>query len=282
MNEELNQVQENTVTESDNIFDDSTSVEENEGLFDDYESEDTPVETTEESEDTEVEEVPQQDDGGAPQENPFGLKIKYNGEEQVLDEETARTLAQKGMNYDRFYEPIERLARMNGMSVGDYLNRLNDTQIQYEVSKEIDALRENPRYDGVSDEVLEEIATNHVMENIGNQDRRYEQEMQSQADARQAEVERSLELFFQEYPEFRDKGPDAVDPKVFEYVKNGYTLLEAYNKWSREQEIINRPKIEAKQKTSQLNEANKKKSLGNTTNAGSTEADDFLSGLFSD
>ena len=45
---------------------------------------------------------------------------------------------QKGMNYDRFYEPLERLARMNDMSVGDYINQLNNTQEQYEVEKEKD------------------------------------------------------------------------------------------------------------------------------------------------
>ena len=153
---ELNQVHE--VETNDEVV---ISADDNENLFDDYEvEEDTPVETTEESEEsseTEVEDTPQQ-------EVDSFLRIKYNGEEMSLNEDDARTLAQKGMNYDRFYEPIERLARMNGLSVGDYLNKLNDTQIQYEVSQEVENLREDPKYDGVSDEVLEEIANNRVLE----------------------------------------------------------------------------------------------------------------------
>lgn len=261
--EELNQVQATPEEPGDTI-----ESQDSENLFEDFESDSTPAE----AEETETSESVTEE----PVTNPFELKIKYNGEEQVLDEETARTLAQKGMNYDRFYEPIERLARMNNMSVGDYLNRLNDTQVQYEVSKEVQNLRNNPKYENVSDEVLEEIANSHVMENIGLQDRRFEEQQRGIADAEQAKVQRDIDLFMEEYPEFKNKGPEALDPKVFDYVKQGYTLLEAYNKWSRQQ--VN-PQDVAKQKTSKLNEENKKRSLGNTTNAGSTEADDFLKGF---
>ena len=251
--------------ESENLFED-TEAENDENLFvdDDEQTEETSSEDVEE-----VEGVPQED-------NPF-LKIKFNGEEMSLNEDDARTLAQKGMNYDRFYEPIERLARMNGMSVGDYLNKLNDTQIQYEVSQEIENLRQDPKYDGVSDEVLEEIANNHVLESIGQRDLNYEQQQKGIADAEQAKIQRDVDLFFEEYPEFKNKGPEAIDQKVFDYVKKGYTLLEAYNKWAKEQ--AKNPQNLAKQKVSKLNEENKKKSLGNTTNAGSTSADDFLNGF---
>jgi len=263
---ELNQVQETvTPNEEGELFIDAV---EEENIFDDFEAEeDTPVESVEE-ESSEPAEVA---------DNPFGLNIKFNGEEMTLNEEEARTLAQKGMNYDRFYEPIERLARMNGMSVGDYLNRLNETQIQYEVAKEVENLRNNPKYEGVSDEVLEEIANTRVMENVNLQDRNYEEQLKGEADAQQAKVQRDIDLFFEEYPEFKNKGPEALDPKVYDYVKKGYTLLEAYNKWSREQ--VNSPRTQAKEKVSKLNEENKKRSLGNTTNAGSTDADDFLNGF---
>ena len=117
-----------------NLFDDEpTSEVENE----------TEAETTETTETTE------------PVDTPFELQVKFNGEERTLNEEDARMYAQKGMNYDRFYEPLERLARMNNMSVGDYINQLNDTQVQYEVEKEKDNLRNDPKYENVSDEVLD-------------------------------------------------------------------------------------------------------------------------------
>lgn len=273
MNEENNVVE---TIESENLFEDSESPSEEsvdetatdavDETIDSNESNDLnesnePTEPTEEVED-----------------NPF-LKVKFNGEELSFDEETSRTLAQKGLNYDRFYAPLERLARLNGMDVGDYIAKLNDTQVQFEVSKEMDNLRNDPKYEGVSDEVLEEIAHNHVVENIGKQDRSYEEQRQGEADAEQARVQRDIDMFMEEYPEFKNKGPEALDKKVFDYVKKGYTLLEAYNKWSREQTNAKKPQIEAKQKSAIQNEENRKRSLGNTTNAGNADADDFLSGF---
>ena len=257
------------------------------GFFDDYEptSEELaelsgePSEPQKAEEPTEnVEETVETIEETAEPASPFELKVKFNGEERTLSEEEARTLAQKGMNYDRFYEPIERLARMNGMSVGDYVNQLNDTQVRYEVEKEIETLREDPKYSNVSDEVLEEIANSHVKETMGQRDQYYADQSKQQADAEQARVQREVDLFMQEYPEFKDKGPDSLDPKVFEFVKQGYTLLEAYGKFLRMNS--QKSQMEAKAKVAKLNEENKKKSLGSTTNAGKVESDDFLSGFF--
>lgn len=255
-----------------------------EGLFDDYVPEDTTdgaeetIEPTEESEPTEeTAESAEVAETVEEPVNPFELKIKFNGEERTLTEEEARTLAQKGMNYDRFYEPLERLARMNNLSVGDYVNQLNDTQIQYEVSKEMDSMREDPKYADLDEEVLEEIATSRVTKNIGERDQYYADQSRQMADAEQAKVQRDIEHFFDEYPEFRDKGPDSLDPKVYEFVQQGYTLLEAYNKFQRMN--VQKSQAEAKAKVTKLNEENKKKSLGNTTNAGKVENDDFLSGF---
>ena len=252
------------------------------GLFDDYEpettestetvEESTPEETVEETEQVSEETIEEPENV----DNSF-LRVKFNGEERTLTEEEARNLAQKGMNYVRFYEPIERLARLNNMTVGEYVNQLNDTQVQYEVSKEMDSLREDPKYANIDDSVLEEIATSRVNQNMGERDRNYQSQVQEQADAQQAQAQREIDKFMEEYPEFKNKGPEALDPKVFDFVKQGYTLLEAYNKFQRE--TSNKVQAEAKAKASKLNEENKKKSLGNTSNAGEVEKDDFLSGF---
>jgi len=254
MDFEPNQVQ----TEELNVSSDE------ENLFDDYEAEETtetPEESTETEESTDSKEVS----------NPFGLKVTYNGEEQTLNEDDARSFAQKGMNYDKIYEPLQRLTRMHGLgSVGELLNMLNDTEVQYQISNEMDRMREDPKYADVSDEILEEIATAKVNENISNQDYEFENAQREQADAESVRLQRDIDKFFNEYPEYREKGPDSIDPKVYDYVKQGYTLLEAYQKWSREN---------PQEKISKLNEENKKKSLGNTTNAGKVENDDFLKGF---
>ena len=240
MSDELNQVTE------ENVFSDVT---EGENLFEDVE------ETPETPETEEVQEEPKS-----------FLKVKYNGEEQDLNEEDARTFAQKGMNYDKIYSPLEKLAKKNGMQVGEYLNQLEATQRQYEISQEVDKLRQDEKYADLSDEILEEIANSRI-------DQIITQEAQNEAEAinqDQLQVQREVDMFLKEYPEFQNKGPDSLDPKVYDYVKQGYTLLEAYNKFSREN---------PKEKAQRQNEENKKRSLGNTTNAGKVDSDDFLSGF---
>ena len=246
--DELNQVQ----TEE-NVFSDETE----ENLFDD-EAEDT-TETSEETEETPKES------------NPFGLKVTYNGEEQTLNEEDARSYAQKGMNYDKIYEPLQRLTRMHGLnSVGELLNMLNDTEIQYQIANEVEAMKEDPKYADVSDEILEEIAAAKVNKSMSDQEKKFQDQEKQAADAEAERIQKDVDKFLGEYPEFREKGPESIDPKVFDYVKQGYTLLEAYNKFLRES---------PQAKASKLNEENKKKSLGNTTNAGGADSDDFLKGF---
>lgn len=256
-------------------MDEEKTVElETENLFEDYEP------TSEESAETEEptqEESSETNEVAETTEDPWELDIKFNGEERVLGKDEARILAQKGMNYDRFYEPLERLARANNMSVGDYMKQLENTQSQYELEQEMDNLRNDPKYENVSDEVLEEIAQSRVKDFNNQKDQYYAEQTQQQNDLEQQRVQREVDLFLEEYPEFKDKDPNTLDPKVYDFVRQGYTLLEAYNKFQR----LNTAKsqAESKAKVNQLNEANKKKALGNTTNAGSSQEDAFLSGF---
>lgn len=262
--DELSQVQE------ENVFSDDEIAEE-ENLFDDS-TEDMPVE----------EETPQPEAEALPEE-PF-LKVTYDKQERGLTRDEAKDFAEKGMNYDRMrdkynglYGQLERLANLNSMSVDDYLSRLNDTQFDYMVNKEFKKLRDD--YPNDSDEVLQEIAQRRINESLTRREQTIAQREQGEADAQQAFIQQQIDKFMDEYPEFRNQGPEALDPKVFEYARRGYTLLEAYNKWSREQAELSRPAEEAKAKISAKNEENRKKSLGNTTNAGKVESDDFLNGF---
>ncbi len=86
--------------------------------------------------------LPQEDDGEISEDTQeimqeaFALDVKYNGVEQRLSEDEARTYAQKGMNYDHVMEELTRLrnapeaaiiqdlARKSGMSKEDFLNSL--------------------------------------------------------------------------------------------------------------------------------------------------------------
>ena len=143
--DELNQVQD-TAVESDDFF--SDDVTEAEGLFDEPETQDKPVEdadTVQESNDTTNDEAAV---------TPF-LTVTYNKAQRGLTQDEAIEYAQKGMNYDKLHgqyealkqsEPLlnelNRLAELNGMSVEDYLHNLNDVQRNFEISQELEALRQ--------------------------------------------------------------------------------------------------------------------------------------------
>ena len=265
------------------MFDEPTTVQndtlnvedssQSEGLFDDIvEEEETPQSETETEEvtetPTEVGEDEKEDD------SPF-LEIKFNHETRHLTRDEAVSLAQKGMNYDRFYGSIENLAKLNGMSVGEYMQSLQDTQVRFEVNKEVRELQK--KYPNSDKGALTELATTRVRERLLNQE--YEEERQSaQADVQlRDEMERQLTVFEKHYP---NVDTDHLDKEVFTLMADGYTLLEAYSLWKGKQENSQRKSNEAKQKISQKNEENKKRSMGNTSNSGSVDYDDFLSGFF--
>ena len=236
-----------------------------ENLFDDVE------ETTETEVEPEAEVVEETAEAA-----PF-LKVTYDKEEKNLSEDEAREYAQKGMNYDRVkgrYDELnarlDQLARLNGLSVEEYLNALGDTQTEFMVDSELDKLKE--QYPNDSEEVLREIAQRRVNENLNLS----AQKEQGKADALEVEMRRQVDMFREEYP---DVDIESIAPDVFDFVKNGYTLLEAYNKFSHIQQAKEQPAIEARQKAEKLNEDNKRKSLGNTGTAGNVDSDDFLNGF---
>lgn len=245
-----------------------TTVPTEEGLFDDYTEEDTPVEeevTEEETKEETETESPVEETPDA----PF-LEIKYNHETRGLTQEEARTLAQKGLNYDKFYGSIDQLARMNGMSVSDYINSLHDTQMKFEVNKEVRELQK--RYPDGDRDLLNEIAQKRVSERLARQN-----EISNQQDENlRAEMERQLTVFEKHFPNVDSA---KLDRKVYDYMSDGYTLLEAYTLWKSEEDAKQRSVDDSKARIAKQNEDNRKRSLGNTGNVSSVEADDFLSGF---
>lgn len=248
MEENLNQ----DLTDTDDIFAD----------VDDSEDIETPEETEE------VEEGVQETEQVSTEE-PF-LDIVYNKETKNLSKDEARTLAQKGMNYDHLkakYAPIEELARLNNMDVNTFIDSLGETQRQFELDRELRALRE--QYPDTDSEVLKELAQSRAEGRVAQQRAQFEKEESAKANAQEEQVHRDLEMFKKEFP-----GVDYTElpQEVYDNVRNGLPLLYAYDKYLRSNEL-------AQSKVDQQNKANKSKSLGNTTNAGEGVKDDFLSGL---
>ena len=244
---------------------------EDENLFDGYEeetAEDTPVETVTEEPKTEPE-------------APF-LEIKYNSETRGLTQEEARTLAQKGMNYDKVYNNHSQLmntlndfARRAGVnSVDELLNQLDGTLTQYSLNQEMESLRK--QYPDADDDVLKAFAN----EKLGaKKDRAFRENtvnQQSKADAQQNEIRRQLDAFNKHYP---NVDASKLDNEVYDLMKQNYTLLEAYGIVEGKKATQLREKNESKKKADEFNEGNRKRSLGNTNSVSAVEADDFMSGF---
>lgn len=245
------------------------SITETEGLFDDF-SESEDVEKEPETTETETPADTKADETGKEVQNEPFLDIVYNKETKNLSKEEARTLAQKGMNYDHMlerYAPIEELARLNNMDVNTFIKSLNDTQRQFEIDKEMQSLRQ--QYPDTNENVLKELAQSRADGRVATQREQFQKEQNEQVSAQEQQVKRDLELFKKEFP---DVDYTELPQEVYENVRNGLPLLSAYYKYLRTKETV-------ESKANDLNKANQEKSLGSTTNAGGGQKDAFLDGF---
>lgn len=271
-NEVLNQEQ--TTSEDEGFFDDIT----------DEEIDDLPVEDETEANDKQAEEQPQTDDF---------LDIRYNKENVRLNREQAIEYAQKGMNYDKLNErftglnsKIEKLARDNGLTADEFLDRLEQTQWSYEVSKEMDALKEQYPIDEEAEDyeakvqLLQELAEARTSQRLGDVQMQRQHQLEEQQNALRQQAQGDVQKLFSLYPELAQGGnPMANIPReVLELANETHDLTYAYSLWRNKQAEMNRPAIEAKQKAQELNSRNQSRSYGSTTNAGNTKQDDFLAG----
>ncbi len=275
--EDLNQ----NVEVEESLFDDSEIEEES--LFDDDESDESPAEETEESEGKPAEE----ETGETAEEEPF-MVIRYNKEDRPLNRDQTKELAQKGMNYDAMQQAMQerydalnrdilRLAQMNNMDVPQYLKSLEDMQVNYAVSRELQVLKE--QYPETDETVLKELANNRVADRLLKNQSQQAQNRQIEADKQRNEIRRQLEMFERKYP-----GVDAqnLDQKVYDLMKEGYTLLEAYNEFREEQTKADRTSQDQQKQIEKLNRKNQRKKLGNLNNTDSIMEDDFMAGFLSE
>lgn len=274
--EDLNQ----NVEVEESLFNDSEIEEES--LFDD-ESDESSAEETEESEDKPAEEEAEE----TAEEEPF-MVIRYNKEDRPLNRDQTKALAQKGMNYDAMQQAMQerydalnrdilRLAQMNNMDVPQYLKSLEDMQVNFAVSRELQALKE--QYPETDETILKELAGNRVADRLSKNQSQQAQNRQIEADKQRNEIRRQLEMFERKYP-----GVDAqnLDQKVYDLMKEGYTLLEAYNEFKEEQAKADRTSQDQQKQIEKLNRKNQKKKLGNLNNTDSIMEDDFMAGFLSE
>jgi len=207
--------------------------------------------------------------------NPF-LKVKYNKEDVELDEERARELAQKGLNYDKTIERlqalesdprlafIETLANQHGMSPQEYIEAVQQQQEQ----ERIDQLVEQ----GISEELAQEMLENRKF--------REQFEAEKRTKAEEEKKNADYQEFFDYFRQANDRdfvpNQDEIPQSVWEATEKGVPLKYAYMEHQNNQ-------YKTQIQTLKQNESNARKApIGSVTAHGGNEIageDDFLAGF---
>lgn len=272
MNDETNQMMDSGAGElPDNLFDEDVE---------------TAVETETAEVETESDSKAEQTDEGSNGENhaeetektdASTIRVKFNGEEKDISLDEARTLAQKGMNYDHIVEERDRnknafdflveQAKSKGMTVEDYIAGERANAENQRIDEKMRVLRE--RDDDASDETLRNLAKLELAE---------EEAKKKREEAEASETEKNNEIegwnkLFKAHPELIEKdGQTKITDEVFKLVREGHSPTEAYY-------ITRVRELEEKSKIEESAEKAKNKSIGSLRGDQTTDEDAFLEGF---
>jgi hypothetical protein len=252
---------------------------------DDPDADEYPTETTENQEDadqqkpetpteTKAEEKPKTDE--TPKSNPT-FELKHLGEVKTVSQDEVIALAQKGMDYDRIKSRNDEadkmatwladIAKEDGLSVGDFKDRIDNMRDEAKIA----ALLEANKDKGWTPEFARDKYLFEKEKKAADAKREADAKKQSdaEADSRKAAERRESEIkeFSAEHP---DVSVDKIPAEVWDAVKAGKSLLNAYDAWDNKQE---KARLDAEKK----NLENKTKSTGSKQSAGNkTAADPYV------
>lgn len=196
------------------------------------------------------------------------FKYKYNHEEKEIPLEEARTLVQKGANYDKIMTKLETLesspslkfvekqAQKNNMSTEEYL----DAVAKEEVTSEIARIAET---EGVSETVAEKLykATKLEEKTITDINTAKEKEVQ----------DKHMTDFVKQYPDVKEVPQEVWD----RFAEGNISLVDAYSNTSMKSELQELKdklsKYESQEEISNKNSENAGASTGSVTGNGSTD-----------
>ena len=196
------------------------------------------------------------------------FKYKYNHEEKEIPLEEARTLVQKGANYDKIMTKLETLesspslkfvemqAQKNNMSTEEYLDAVAKEEVTSEIARMAEAKN-------VSIEIAEELYDGVKLKETTKEEK---------AEARKkAQEEKSMNDFVKKYPDVKELSNEAWA----EYSESGKSLVDFYEGFSTKNEIQELKdklsKYESQEKISNKNSENAGASTGSVTGNGSTD-----------
>lgn len=208
--------------------------------------------------------------------NGQGLEIKYNGEKRTISRDEARTLAQKGLNYDHVveerdrnksaYDFIARQAQAKNMTVEEYINRAEDRNKEALIESKIDELR------ALDDDASEETLRRLAVAELANTKASEERARVSREEAARAEEAERWNRLYKAAPEL-EFNADKIPEEVFNRVRNeGLSPLEAYYRFKAE-------KLETENAKREGHKTAQEKSIGSLSGAGKAKSDSFLEGF---
>lgn len=264
-----------------------TAVEENaaEGTEEIAESEtegaedgqDAGQETPGEGEQPGPEEKPQ------PQNDTFTLKV--NKEEKTYSREEVISLAQKGADYDRVKEQLER----SRQTTADLQIRLDDqnealSELAKEAGMDVPALLDNLRIATLKKQGLSEDAAKERLLRLKaeRENARLKEEkpaeQESASETSQQRAKRDLEEFRRVYPDVQLT--DELIGRLTPDVQGGASLLGAYRKYENAQKDAQIAELQRQLEAEKQNKENRISSPGSQKDTGGkrtkTEYDDFM------
>ena len=235
------------------------------------ETESEPIETPEEPEKpTETQENPSVSE-------PELFDLKFLGETKQYTREEMTTLAQKGMNHDRILQQRDALQQFKSQheSVIDDLGRIAK-QFGMDPADLLHSMEKNLRRQrGESDAEAEA--------NIRAERADRQLQARQQVETQQAEIQRRQQA---DIRAFVDKHPN-LDPKtipqsVWEAVRQGDTLVNAYDRYEAEQLRAENQRLQQQLAVQAQNAKNKQNSLGSMKSGSHTmKVDPFMEGFMS-
>lgn len=214
------------------------------------------------------------------------LKLKFNGEDKEVDEEEARTLAQKGMNYDKVQSKLteqqkamDELAQLQGYKDhAELLAKLPELRAQKEQKEQnahkamMQELRDEAENAGLDPDQVENYLNNHpvmqeaqraIAEREASKAERdsqsHQQAIKSQWDevfSTFTDIEKRDIQFNGTQVVFVGEGvPDWLTPDMISKLESGYKPLDAYK-------LAHMDKITAQSKKSSQQQLIKQQQLG--------------------
>ena len=215
--------------------------------------------------------------------NPTLLELDFLGQKKTVTLEEARTLAQKGMNYDHVAQQrdelqnspamklVRELAAKNGVTPEDYIRHARETMEQAEDKPEVAKLVAGGTDPKVAAELVRLRRENRQKAERETQAAQAQKQTETAEQAEKARRDADFKAFVTAYPDVK-----LLPDEVAKAVAGGESPLTAYQRWENAE--LRRKLSEAEQKAAaqQKNKENRKKNPGSLQTQTPAEAPDPL------